>query len=295
MKKFIIFIFGCIIFFPMGTIYAQNHVGIILSGYEKDCQLTHTGKTYLCGDRKQLYIGDIINKKPSVNMLKIKWAPYANGVPRSETSMEIVSSQTEKFKASTYTAGLKQYINDFVKPVEHVAVPLVTRGRKQKEQFPLQATLMRNYPIIISGANEGVKSIAIINTKGQKVYEKPIKSKEAISLVPSEIGVEPLESYTVYINKDTVKRRLDIVLMDEATQEEVLKGLMVIDNENIAIPDSLIRKAVYFQLISDANPDKIDLYWLSHQLLKENTSQFTKDQGDIIRELEKRYYNHYRK
>jgi len=298
MKLFITFIVSCTLFFPMGTIGAQNYVGLILSGHEKDCDVTHKGKAYPCGDRKQLYLGDLIMKKPSIKMLKIKWAPYVNGVTKSETSMEVATSQPEKFKGNMSSTGLKQYIDDFVKPTEYGAIPLVTRNRKQKVQLPLVATLMQGYPIRVSGENEGIKSITIIDIREQKVYEKPITSKEAISLIPAEIGIKPLETYTVYvnyINKDTTKRKLDIILMDGTTQEEILKGLEDIDRENITRQDNLIKKVAYLQLISDAYPDKIDLYWLGYQLLQENTVQFTKDQEDIIRGLKQRYSNHCRK
>jgi len=295
MKLFITFIFSCILFLPMGTICAQNHVGIILSGHEKDCEVTHNGKAYQCGERRQLYLGDLIMKKPSIKMLKIKWAPYVNGATKSETVMEVASNQPEKFKGNRFSSGLKQYIDDFVKPTEYGAIPLVTRARKTKMPWPLYATLMQGYPIKVSGENEGIRSIDIIDGKGQKVYEKLIKSKEAISLIPGEIGINPLEPYTVYINKDNSKRKLDIMLMDGTTQEEILNGLADIDKENITKPDNLIKKAVYFQLVSDAYPTKIDLYWLSYQLLQGNTPSFTKDQEDIIRGLEQRYYNHCRK
>jgi hypothetical protein len=295
MNIFIIVIFSLVFFLGAGPAFAQNYVGIILSGHEKDCEVAHQGKIFQCKDRRQVYIGDIITKKPSITLLKIKWAPYVNGAIKNEISMEAASSPPEKLKGKTYAAGLKQYIDDFVKPTEHEAIPLVTRGKRPKVELPSHATLMEDYPIEISGPNEDIRSITIVDMKGQKVYENLIKSKGPVSLTPREIGIKPFETYTVYINKDSAKRKLDILLMDGTTQEEVLTGLADIDRENLPKPDNLIEKVAYLQLISDAYPDKIDLYWLGHQLLQKNMYQFTKEQQEVINALTQRYNNHYRK
>lgn len=183
MKTVTILIFSLALFLGAGPVVAQNYVGIILSGHEKDCEVAHQGKIFQCSNRRQLYIGDIITKNPSITIVTIKWAPYAHGAIKNEISMEVVSSQPEKLKGKTYVAGLKQYIDDFVKPAEHVAIPLVTRSARPKVQLPSHATLMQDCPIEISGPNEDIRSITIVDMKGQKVYESLIKSKDPVSLI----------------------------------------------------------------------------------------------------------------
>ena len=84
-------------------------------------------------------------------------------------------------------------------------------------------------------------------------------------------------------------------MMDGITEEEVLTDLADIDSENLPKPDNLIEKVAYLQLISDAYPDKIDLYWLGYQLLQKTIYQFTKDQETVVQGLMQRYKNHYRK
>jgi hypothetical protein len=76
MKLFSIVIFSGLLVFLAGICAAQNHVGIILSGQEKDCEVTRGGKVSPCSEKKLLYVGDLIMKKPSTKMLKIKWAPF---------------------------------------------------------------------------------------------------------------------------------------------------------------------------------------------------------------------------
>lgn len=133
-----------------GGVYGQNYIGIVLSGYEKECQVTRAGRSYPCGDKRQLFAGDVVQKKPSIKDVKVKWAPFAQGVVKSDTSMEAALKQPEKLKAGSYTAGLKEYINDFVKPTEHGTVSLVTR-QKPRALFPARATLLREFPLNIGG------------------------------------------------------------------------------------------------------------------------------------------------
>ena len=86
-----------LVFMHGAAAHAQNHVGIILSGYEDNCQITHLGKPYDCDERRQIYLGDVIRKKPSTKALKIKWAPYVKGSPRGETFLEAVADKPERF------------------------------------------------------------------------------------------------------------------------------------------------------------------------------------------------------
>jgi hypothetical protein len=275
-----------------GPVFAQNYVGVMLGGYEKDCEVTHQGKTFPCVDRRQIYLGDIVTKKPSVTLLKIKWAPYVKGAVKTETSLEAASSRPEKLTGKMYAEAVKGYVADFVKPPEHAPIPLVTRGKKTGAQWPAHATLMQDFPLEIAGPDEGVTSVAIVDAQGRKVYEKRVKGREPVFLVPAEIGIKPLEACTVYVSKGPAKRKIGIVLMDAETQGEVLAGLGDIDAKKLPGPEGSIEKAVYLQLISDAFPDKIDLYWLANQLLEQNRDRFTDAQSDTLQELSRRCREH---
>lgn len=280
---------------PLGAtpVFAQNYVGIILSGYEKDCTVLRQGTTYRCAKERHLYIGDRITKKPSINVLMIKWAPYVSGAIKDEISMEVVGPSGQ-LKGKTLVASLKQYVADFVKPPEHGEIGTFTRT---SVQLLSHATLMQDYPMEISWPDETITSFTVVDMANRKIYESMTESKAPVFLVPSKIGIKSLEKYTVYITSNWGRRKLDILLMDRMTQEEVLAGLRDIDGENLPKPDSLIRKAAYLQLISDVYPDKIDLYWLGNQLLEENKNlyRFTADQKRIIEALTDRYYDHYKK
>jgi hypothetical protein len=305
MKLFIIVIFTLALLLGARPVFAaQNYVGIILSGYETDCEVVHQGAKKPCTDEKHLYIGDTITKKPSIRMLEIKWAPYVKEDIKDDISME-VAVQPEQLKGKTYAAAVKQWVAGFFEPTKLGATVMATRGFTGGEmqlplcELPSHATLMQDYPIEISWAGEDVRSITIVDMKDKTVYEdkNPVNSEGPVSLLPRELGIKPREKYTVYITTDYEKRKLDILLMDGMTQDEVLTGLKNIDSENLPKPDYLLGKVAYLQLISDVFPDKIDLYWLGRQLLEKNRDmyQFTEDQERVIKALDKRYNDHYEK
>ena len=84
-------------------------------------------------------------------------------------------------------------------------------------------------------------------------------------------------------------------LLDDGTRAEVLKGLEHIDREKISNIDKVLRKAAYLQLVSDAYPEKMDLYWLSDQVLRERNLRFTGEQEETAAALRRRYVEHFRK
>jgi hypothetical protein len=234
-------------------------------------------------------------KKPSTKMLKIKWAPYVIGSAQSETVLEVSLRQPEKLSGNRLVAGVKQYMDDFIKPTEYGSIALVTRAKSAKMVWPLQATLIQDVPLKVTEADERVKAITIVDGKGQKVYEKIVKGKTPVAISPGEVGMKPLETYALTVSKDTTKRKVEIRLLDRDTQEEIRQGLTDIDNENDTPSEKAVKKAAYLQLMSDAYPDRIDLYWLSKQLWQDPMAQFSKDQEEIIAGLEQRFVQHCRK
>jgi hypothetical protein len=300
MRYWVAFVVCAICLLSLNVAQAQNHVGIILSGHDYDCSIVHQGVSYPCKERLRLYVGDEVHKKPSVKMLKIKWAPYFNGEIKNDVSMVVVAVPAEKMKGNMPASGIKQYISDFVKPVSYGAVPLVTRSGKKATLslpwiIPVRATLITDYPLKLSGisGDNEVKSIAVLDKKGEKVFEKTIPDGKPALIVAEQSGIRPLQPYTVYIaTKKGIAQKMAVVIMDEATRAEVMKGIADIGGENSSASETLLRKIAYLQLISDAYPEKMDLYWLGHQLLLEYPQRFTKEEEGIARQFVQRYQQH---
>jgi hypothetical protein len=290
-KHFSLKILFFILFWPF-VVCAQNHVGIILVGYEGDCEVNHLGAVYECEGRRELYIGDTIKKKPSVKSLKIKWAPYVRGAERGQTYLEVVASKPDTLKGGTLTSAVKQYAIDFVRVPSYGTTAAVTRDPKGR--FPSFATLLRDYPLKIVKTEED-RSVIAVDSKGKKVWETQVKGGSELFISQKEIQMSPGEQYTLTITSGTLKRALTTTVIDETFQNEVTKGFADMESEKISPLDTIIRKAAYCQLMSDVYPNKVDLYWLSNQFLEENTLRPSEDQRAIIEGLKQRYVNHLRK
>lgn len=290
--KLTILIISCFCFVSPLIVCAQNHVGIILSGYEENCEVTHKGKVYECEERKELYMGDTVKKKPSVKSLKIKWAPYIKGAERGQTYLEVVANKPDTLKGSALMGAVKQYMSDFAKAPAFGTTAAVTRDPKGR--LNAIVTLHKEYPLKIT-KTETPRTVAILDAKGQEVFKEHSKGGEVL-INPKELNLNPGAKYMLTVTDNKTKSESTISLIDETFQNEITKGLNDIEKEKSSPQDTIIRKAAYFQLMSNAYPDKIDLYWLSNQLLDEIEAKAVKrEQKEIIEGLRQSYSSHMRK
>lgn len=290
MKYYSIIAIFFALFWPL-MVSAQNHVGIIVSGYEENCEINHLGKVYQCEKRRELFIGDMVTKKPTVKNLKIKWAPYVRGTEREQIYLDVVASKPDTLKGSSLTSAVKRYVDDFVKPPTYGTMTAATRG---SESFPPIITLLHDYPLKIEKAEDD-RSIVIADSQGKKVWETLVKGREELFLSAKQIPMNPNETYTLTMESDVEKSVSTVSLMDQTLQDEARKSFKDMDKHKASPVDAIIEKVAYCQLVSDVYPDKVDLYWLGNQFLKKNTLKPSVDQNEIIKGLEFKYANHIRK
>jgi hypothetical protein len=271
---------------------AQNHIGVILSGYEDNCQITHLGKLYDCDERRQIYLGDVIRKKPSTKALKIKWAPYVKGAPRGETFLEAVADRPETFQAKSYTGAAKEYLQDFVRPAEYKVTSAVTRDPRYRSAIPDRATLLPGYPMLISRDGMQITSLTILAADGKSIVEMPVAANATIVVSLEQLPLKPGESYSVQLRGDAALRKFTASVVKKELGEQVIQGLADIDREGLAEAEAVVRKAAYCQMISDLYPDTLDLYWLSFQLLRDSRATLTKEQEEVFTALRERYYSY---
>jgi hypothetical protein len=277
--------------FPI-TVLAQNHVGFILEGYQGNCDVVHKAKNYSCDERRELFVGDIVTKKPSVKQLKIKWAPYVKGILKSESAIEVAADRPEQFKGTSYTTVLKQYINDFLKPTEHGATAAVTRDPKARPDTPPRATLLKSVPMKLANPTDDAQSLLVFDPHKKRVYEKRFHGKEPVLLNTNQMKLRPREEYTVFLNSPSAQKKIVVAMLEGNLEDEVSQGLAALDREGGPDSERLIKKSAYLQLISDTYPEKFDLYWLSYQLISEETHPLTNEQKEGVAALKSRYYNH---
>lgn len=133
----------------------------------------------------------------------------------------------------------------------------------------------------------------VTDDQGKRVFEKQAAGG-GLSLSPSEAGLAAGRAYVVTSQGAGVKVKFDATLLEATAEEEIAKDLAGIDQESATNPEKAVKKAAYLQMVSDANPGAIDLYWLGHQVI-EGIPNFSAEQEEAVRGLEQRYYAHCRK
>jgi len=147
-------------------------------------------------------------------------------------------------------------------------------------------TILPNSPVTFAwGKNKG-SSIVFKNDNGEKIFEKAIQGESSIQLKPKEIGLKPLEKYTWDIIGIRLYGVHRLILLEDKSVQQVLSDLNYIEALKIDTYEKKVKKSGYLQLMSDTYPEKIDLYWLSYEILK------GLDNNNMVTKLKEKYLNH---
>ncbi len=277
------------------AVSAENYIGIILDGYQRDCVVQSRGEDYDCKECRQLYAGDKIIKKPDIKALKIKWAPYARGKQLDTRSLVVVFEPPKDKKG--ILQGIKEILG-LVKTGHSVSVG-ATRGRSSELRVPQpgnNATIISGQNITFAWESGSGKYIVFKDSKGTEVFKKELKGESFIQLPAEEITMKPAEIYTWNISGARNNKQFKIRLLSDEIAQQVTADLKEIEKKGISSAEKEIRKAAYLQFMSDAYPQDIDLYWLSYSLLEgiKDESISKKDDKVLLDELKKNYVRHVR-
>ncbi len=173
--------------------WAENYIGIILDGYQKDCIVHSMGEDYDCNDSRRLFAGDKIIKKQNIKELNIKWAPYARGKELDKTSL-LVTFEPPKDKKSI-VLSVKEILG-FVRTSHSVSIG-ATRDISHGVVFQPgnNATLIPGQKTTFSWESGGGKHIIFKNSSGMEIFRKDLKGDAFIRLTPEEIGMKQREDY----------------------------------------------------------------------------------------------------
>lgn len=254
---------------------AESYIGIILDGYQEDCKVKHKNVEYNCSEKRGLLEGDEIIKKPDIEKLEIKWAPYTSGKKLNETTLQVIFKPPDKNKKGILNM-LMEFIG-FVK-TEHKVFKAATRGGAPTSAILFEKTIPQpcdnatvishqKIPFIWEGGGE---RIVFKDSKGVTIFQKEIKGESSIQLTTEEIGMKPSETYTWSVEGAIMKKPFMIQLLRDKIAEQITSDLKEIDNEKITDSEKWIKKSAYLQFMSDIYPEEIDLYWLSHKFFMEN-------------------------
>ena len=261
----------------IGESSAQNFVGIILQGNDKGCTITRQGESRPCSTR-HLFLGDIIEQKTSLTVLKIKWAPNVSGKEIDKTHLEVVLTKQQALKSAEYINKVGEFVKNFIKPAEHASISASARSaapqaicetvlRERIENLPSRGTLMMDIPIVLSWQNSKIDKLIITDAGAEKVFEKNVRNQGEISFSAAEAGLKRGNTYFWRFDDRDLTEGHTLSVLSKQPEYEILDGLANIDAEEGIAYEKMIRKAAFLQMISDSYPDMIDLYWLSLQLL----------------------------
>jgi hypothetical protein len=288
---------GCGVFFTLcvfSRASAENYIGIILEGFQKNCTVQSRGEDYDCRESRQLYAGDKVIKKPDIKALKIKWAPYASGKVLDKTSLLVI------FEPPKDKKGIVQGVRDMLGLAKtgHTISVGATRGGAEIviPQPGNNATLISGQKSTFAWESEGGKYIVFKDSKGTEVFKKELGGEPVLQLSPEEIGMKPGEVYTWNIAGTRTHREFRVRVLPHDVAQQVTSDLREIEQQPISIVEKKFRKAVYLQFMSDAYPQDIDLYWLSYRLLEgiKDEGILKEDDKILLGDLKRNYLRHVR-
>ena len=138
--------------------------------------------------------------------------------------------------------------------------------------------------------------MVVTDSTGRVIYQKQSDGSGDLTLKLGRYGRQNKGSLTrLALQAERAPKESVISLLDEGLAMEVVKGLEYIDHEKASKSDRELKKAVYLQLITDAYPEKMDLYWLSDQVLREKDLRLSGEQDETAAALRRRYVDHFRK
>jgi len=237
-------------------------------------------------DKRLLFEGDII--QGPLESVSIKLQPLAKLLKESGQAIVVI----EKPSILSQVAEMAQEILGFNNSLYRVKYPLSRGDNKHTipEQYPrpgYTATLLSGEKTMFAWGRESFGNLVIINEKEKEVYRRNVVGRKNIELSVEEIGLKSGEQSRWRV--DGMENQFKIRLLDEKTTQEIKAGLEKISADAMNVNDALLRKAAYLQLISDMYSERIDLYWLSYQLLLQGEN-WGEDQSAY--QLKRRFKQH---
>jgi len=290
-KRFAFFLVTGIVVIFCHLLSARQQVGRIVGG-EDGCTVERmengVSRPLTAKYEMALYPGDIVRKPGGIDSVRIEFRPYAETEEQDKDSLLIVSKTPEK-KEDVFTTFRKMF--GLVK-VSFYETSGASRGLTDQVCLPGEnATVMSGQKISFQNCPYG-EAIVFKDMTGKEIFRKA-NGEEDVLLTPCEIGMVPSGTYTwEIVDGKQVRYRSIIKQLSSADSDLVKTDLKKIDDEKIDIIQRKIKKAAYFQYISDLYPGSVNLYWLSYRFLKEVNTEDEKIR-DLVENLKDRCLIHF--
>lgn len=197
---------------------------------------------------------------------------------------------------------ITQKFNGILEKNGEPKIDAVTRGPKPENSasygFDLNprpgfnTTLLNNQKVTFAGVSttdnfgrsEAPKSYVVKDSRGQVIYSGTFNSNGEATLDLSTQNLNAGEKYTWVVDGKTA---YDFTILDADTTKNIQDTFSKIDPKKFSAEKLNLEKAFWAQYISDDSGGKINLYWLSAQLLMEISPKSKDDQDEKSRLLQR--------
>lgn len=296
-----------IVSISFSTLFAKGSVvGVILEGSSLDnCMILHHGRQVRCKESKSLYVGDIIDNTPSVDMLEVKLGPHVALTRVSPTQAQVIYAVASGDEANLL-GRTKAFLKSFLEPVKLNDFYGSSRGsgtsseeEKKRCRFILQQEpyLQEPYATVLSRSPQPLTFVweydfsffVLQDSSGKEIFREKIKDRTSIQLSPEKMGLKVGQRYTwSYEYEGRLEEKHALQVLDLRTEQEILETLTQIDSQPVSSIEKTFQKATYLQLLSDTMKG-VELYWLSNAILPKDITGLSEKDGVMVCKLKFRY------
>ena len=262
---------------------------LVLATVMGDCidikVIRKNGGTDFCQKYTMLYEGDKLQGS-RIDNVEIKW--HLNGEGKRLSNNELLIVGTEKMPLAT----LLPKINDFLETVSlQPALPATTNIATDLagKRYPLpgfKASLLPGEPVSFVWPYPTGRVITFNINKGPEVFRRNVIGVTSMVVTPEELNLKPFQDLSWHVVG--MRGSFIISLVDGFSNRQILQDLQQIDEETGDDNYKKVKKAAYLQLVSDVNPDSIDLYWKSHNILQSVPSGTDRQLDQLVVKLDYR-------
>ncbi len=236
------------------------------------------------GSKALLYPGDKITG--DVGYITIECGPYAN-FHNVKNQYYLIT-----YDPPSWIDGLVDNLYDVMRVFWKKAnvilaqngekrINLMTRGAESNlESYGIDlnprpgfsATLLKDQKIIFAGVGEtdsfgktiAPKNYVVKDSHGQEIYNGSFDKDGKAELNVTSQNFKAGEKYTWVVDDSA---EYDFTILDEETTKKIHEYFAEIDAKKTSEEERTLEKAFWAQYVSDTSDGKINLYWLSAQLL----------------------------
>ena len=290
LKKFALFMIICagVGLCNLQTAFAYPDYVAVISNYNtiKSGIQIHRANGPASGSQALLYPGDKITG--NVGYIKFECAPYADF--HNVNNQYYLISYNPPSMGVKFVDNLCELMNQFRVNVDNILsqnyenpVNAYTRGSETMSAscgFDLNprpgfnTTLMINQKVTFAGVNNAdnfgqltaPKSYVVKNSSGQEIYQGSFNKNGEAEIDLSSQNFKSGEKYTWTVDGNA---EYDFTILDADTTKNIQEIFAKVDAKKLSAEQCALEKAFWAQYISDNSDGKINLYWLSAQLLME--------------------------